>query len=167
MQGPSIPLRPPEGFVYNHDVKRPKRCEKITSYRLETDMSKLTRDLDLEEWIEGRSEFCATAMAGAISATHLKRSRPAFGQAVIPAIGSVLASPVIADWDPEPDYFFHWIRDSAVVMRTVVELMEDAATEPARRRWRGHFDDFVRFSLALRDLDGARVLSAGDRPGIR
>src|SRR5947208_2001263 len=127
-------------------------------------MSKLTRDLDLEEWIKGQSEFCATAMAGAISATHLKRSRPAFGQTVIPAMGSVLASPVIADWDPEPDYFFHWIRDSAVVMRAVVELIEDAATEPARRRWRGHFDDFARFSLDLSCLDGARPLGADDRP---
>src|SRR5947209_2161609 len=139
MQGPSIPLRPPEGFVYNHDVKRPKRCEKTTSYRLETDMSKLTRDLDLEEWIKGQSEFCATAMTGAISATHLKRSRPAFGQTVIPAIGSVLASPAIADWDPEQDYLFHWIRDSAVVMRAVVELIEEGAVEAARRGWRGCF----------------------------
>ena len=87
---------------------------------------------------------------------------------MVPAAGSVLASPVIADWDPEPDYFFHWVRDSAIVMRTVVELMADAATDRARRRWRGHFEEFVRFSLALSGLDGAQFLSrSGHRQATR
>ena len=72
-----------------------------------------------------------------------------------PSRGSVLASPVIANWDPEPDYFFHWLRDSAVVMRSVADLMQDAPSEMERRRWSDHFDDFVRFSLALTNLDGA------------
>ena len=65
-------------------------------------------------------------MERAISATHLIRRRDDFGQMIVPAEGSVLASPVIAEWDPQPDYFFHWLRDSAIVMRRVAELMQDA-----------------------------------------
>jgi len=97
-------------------------------------------------------------MARAISAVDLTRRREAFAQIVVPVAGSVLASPVIADWDPEPDYFFHWVRDSAIVMRTVAELMEDAPATGERERWRGYFEDFVRFSLALSRLNGTQFL---------
>lgn len=119
----------------------------------------MTQAADLEAWIAQQARYSAVAMEQAISATHLVRRREAFGQAVIPVAGSVLASPVIADWDPEPDYFFHWLRDSAIVMRAVAERMEDAACEAERRRWRGHFEDFVRFSVALSSLDGVVFLS--------
>ncbi|WP_316978637.1 glycoside hydrolase family 15 protein [Shumkonia mesophila] len=113
---------------------------------------------DLAEWIAGQARLSADAMERAISATHLTRRRDAFGQAVTPAAGSVLASPEVADWDPEPDYFFHWIRDSAIVMRTVADLMADAPDGGERRRWRRHFEDYVAFSLGLADLDGAAFL---------
>jgi glucoamylase len=118
----------------------------------------LTDTANLEGWIARQAAGSAAAMARAISAGHLVRRRDAFGQIVVPAAGSVLASPTIADWDPEPDYFFHWVRDSAIVMRSVAELMEEAATDPERQRWRRHFEDFVRFSLALSGLDGAQFL---------
>ena len=114
---------------------------------------------NLETWITHQAAGSAVAMARAISATHLVRRREAFAQIVVPAPGSVLASPEIADWDPEPDYFFHWVRDSAIVMRSVTDLMEDAATDLERQRWRGHFEDFLRFSLALSSLDGAQFLA--------
>jgi glucoamylase len=118
----------------------------------------LTDTLSLECWIERQSACSAAAIERAISATHLTRRREAFAQIVVPAAGSVLASPAIADWDPDPDYFFHWVRDSAIVMRTVAELMEDATTDSERQRWRRHFEDFVRFSLALSTLEGTRLL---------
>jgi len=115
----------------------------------------MTEASDLGPWIAVQAHHSAAAMARAISATHLVRRREAFGQVVVPAPGSVLASPEFADWDPEPDYFFHWVRDSAIVMRSVAALMQDAEGEAERRRWRGHFEDFVHFSLALCGLDGA------------
>jgi glucoamylase len=113
---------------------------------------------ELEAWIARQSAASAAAMARAISAVELSRRREAFAQIVVPASGSVLASPAIADWDPEPDYFFHWVRDSAIVMRTVAELAEDAANTGERERWCRYFEDFVRFSLALGSLDGAQFL---------
>lgn len=116
-------------------------------------------DADLAGWIAGQAQFAATAMERAISATHLTRRREPFGQVVSPAAGSVLASPEIADWDPAPDYFFHWIRDSAIVMRSVVGLMADARDEAERGRWRRHFEDFVAFSGGLSRLDGAQWLA--------
>jgi glucoamylase len=118
----------------------------------------MTYAADLETWIAGQARHSAAAMERAISATHLVRRRENFGQVVVPAAGSVLASPVIADWDPEPDYFFHWLRDSAIVMRSVAALMQDAAQEEERQRWSRHFDDFVRFSLKLCAVDGDAFL---------
>ncbi len=115
---------------------------------------------DLDVWIAAQAKHSATAMEKAISAAHLVRRREIFGQVVVPAKGSVLASPAIADWDPEPDYFFHWLRDSAIVMRGVAELMEDAADEAERARWRRHFADFVNFSLRLSALNGAAARDA-------
>ena len=115
---------------------------------------------DLGTWIVHQARHSAAALERAISATRLVRRRDLFGQVVVPAPGSVLASPVVADWDPEPDYFFHWVRDSAIVMRSVAGLMQDAEAVAERDRWRRHFEDFVRFSLTLCGLDGAAVLSA-------
>src|SRR3546814_10848277 len=79
---------------------------------------------------------------------------------MVPAPGSVLATPGIADWDPEPDCFVHWVRDSAIVMRSVAALMQDAESEAQCHRWRRHFEDFVRFSLALCSLDGTAFLAS-------
>ena len=110
--------------------------------------------MELGDWIERQALFSADLMERAISATHSRRDRKAFGQSVAPARGSVLASPAIADWNPEPDYFFHWVRDSAIVMRAVAELAADAASDHQRHRWTRHFNDFVAFSLALTRRDG-------------
>ena len=89
---------------------------------------------DLSDWIERQFQRSAAALARAISATHLTRTRKPFRQTVIPAKGSVLASPVIADWNPEPDYFFHWVRDSAIAMKAVAELM--LFSPNANEHWR-------------------------------
>jgi len=109
--------------------------------------------IDLESWIARQAQRSASAMEKAISATQLVRRREAFGQTIAPVKGSVLASPEIADWSPEPDYFFHWLRDSAIVMRSVAGLMQDAPSDAERDRWRRHFNDFIIFSLSL----GART----------
>lgn len=110
--------------------------------------------MELGDWIEQQAGLSADLMERAISATRLRRERAALGQLIIPARGSVLASPAIADWNPEPDYFFHWVRDSAIIMRTVAELAADATSEVEHRRWARHFNDFVAFSLALTGVDG-------------
>lgn len=101
-------------------------------------------------------------MEQAISATRLLRRREAFGQCIVPAVGSVLASPVIADWDPAPDYFFHWLRDAAAVMRALVDLMQMASSSADAIRYRQHFEDIVRFSLKLSKCDGSKLLRPND-----
>lgn len=119
----------------------------------------MTERADFNSWLACMTQRSIAAMERAISATQLIRRRVAFGQTIVPAKGSVLASPVIADWDPEPDYFFHWLRDSALVMRTIADLTRDASSNDERARWRGHFEDFVDFSLALSKLNGAEFLA--------
>ena len=109
--------------------------------------------MELRGWIDRQAQLSADLMERAISATHLQRVRAQFAQNVKPARGSVLASTAIADWNPEPDYFFHWVRDSAIVMRTVAELAANAADESERRHWTAHFADYVAFSLRLTRID--------------
>ena len=73
-------------------------------------------------------------MLRSISARDIVKERPGFGQTVRPVAGSIVASPVPASWDPDPDYFFHWFRDSAIVIDAVRLLYEDGTS--ARRRSR-------------------------------
>jgi glucoamylase len=100
-------------------------------------------------------ELSAAAMMKAISATHLVKERRPFGRVVRPALGSVLACPIIASYDPDPDYFFHWARDSAVVMDALRVLIERGTLGPETIR---HFGDYVAFGLKLLDLDGPATL---------
>jgi glucoamylase len=106
---------------------------------------------ELERWIERSARLCAEKLANCISATGLVKRRPGFGQTIRPAAGSVLASP---EADGEPDYFFHWLRDSAVVMDAVRVLI---ASGDSSDDWEGRFEEFVRFSLALGELRGAAL----------
>jgi hypothetical protein len=70
----------------------------------------------LDAWIEHQYHHSAQQMLHGISATDIIKERPGFGQTVQAHVGSVVASPVLASYDPDPDYFFHWYRDSAIVM---------------------------------------------------
>jgi len=110
----------------------------------------------LEHWLDREYRHAAAAMLHSVSAGDLVKQRPGFGQTVRPVAGSVVASPVLAAYDPDPDYFFHWFRDSAIVIDAVRllyeagHLGEEALT---------HFADFVRFSLSLRELDGRALIA--------
>lgn len=99
-----------------------------------------------EDWIARQYRFSAQAMLEAVSATHITQVRSGFGQTVTPIKGSIVASPVLAAWDPDPDYFFHWFRDSAVVIDALRVLHEDGTLGAEVL---GHFRDFVDFSLSL------------------
>jgi glucoamylase len=102
----------------------------------------------------------AASMLSAISATHLVKQRPGFGQTIRPARGSILASTAIGSWDPDPDYFFHWLRDSARVIDALRHVIAEGAFAGEGL---SRCKEFVAFSLALNRLDGAAFLRlAGD-----
>lgn len=109
----------------------------------------------LDHWIERQYRHSAVAMMRSVSAVDIVKTRPGFAQTVRPRKGSIVASPVLGAYDPEPDYFFHWFRDSAVVIDALRILFEDQAQNG---EFFAHLADFVRFSLSLQDLDG-RLLS--------
>jgi glucoamylase len=111
---------------------------------------------DLEQWLEREYWCAAEAMLVSVSPVGIVKTRPGFGHTIHPVRGSIVASPVLADWNPEPDYFFHWFRDSAVVIDAVRLLFEAGDLGPQAVE---HFADFVRFSLALQDLDGRKVIA--------
>ena len=113
----------------------------------------------LEEWIAAQARYAATTMARAISATALVMERSAFHQRVIPHPGSVLASPVPGHYDPDPDYFFHWFRDSALVIDA---LRVAIAAGYIERSATARFREFVQFSRSLQSIDGREFLRHGD-----
>nr|CCD31971.1 Glucan 1,4-alpha-glucosidase [Methylocystis sp. SC2] len=76
-----------------------------------------------------------------------------------PTRGSVLASTEMASYDPDPDYFFHWLRDSALVMDALRVLI---ASRTLGVEALGYFVDFVQFSMALCRLDGRVLLRRED-----
>ncbi len=92
-----------------------------------------------------------------VSARDIVKVRPGFGQTVRPIAGSVVASRVLAAYDPDPDYFFHWFRDSAIVIDAVRLLYE---TGHLGAEALTHFADFVRFSLSLGELDGRALATS-------
>ena len=112
----------------------------------------------LDDWIEEEARFAAGAMLRAVSATQIIKERPGFGQRIVPRPGSVVASPVLAAYDPDPDYFFHWFRDSAIIIDALrVALGEGFVDVTSIERLR----EFVDFSRALRTLDGREFLRQG------
>ena len=117
------------------------------------------RASELDAWVVAQTRISTAAALSAISATHLVMERPGFAQRVVPRPGSVLASPAIAHYDPEPDYFFHWFRDSAIVIDAlrVALHQEDFAAAVLER-----LGEFVEFSLTLRSIEGATFLRHTD-----
>jgi glucoamylase len=110
----------------------------------------------LEEWLEAQYHHCAHQMLRGISATDIIKLRPGFGQSVQAHVGSVVASPVLASYDPDPDYFFHWYRDSAVVMDALRMLHARGTLGDEALQL---FEQFVQFSLGLDALDGRTLVA--------
>lgn len=114
----------------------------------------MARNAALEDWLEQQYRRAAQAMLVSVSPVGIVKHRPGFGHTIRPVKGAIVASPVLADWNPAPDYFFHWFRDSAVVIDALRLLY--AAGDLGHEALE-HFADFVRFSWSLQSLDGRKV----------
>jgi glucoamylase len=110
----------------------------------------------LEDWIARQERRSIAGMLMSVSPVDLVKARPGFGQTVQARRGAIVASPVLAAYDPDPDYFFHWYRDSAVVVDALRLLHAEGRLGEAALT---HLADFVDFSRALQGLDG-RALNA-------
>jgi Glycosyl hydrolases family 15 len=114
----------------------------------------------LDAWITREYRHAAAQMMRSLSPLEVIKERAGFGQVIRPIRGAIVASPVPASYDPDPDYFFHWYRDSAVIIDALRVLANDGADEGFPRIAARHFDDFVSFSLGLRKLDGRALVTA-------
>ncbi len=110
----------------------------------------------LDSWLDRQYRHAAKLMLRSVSPRGLVKIRPGFGMTVRAQLGAIVASPVLGAYDPDPDYFFHWYRDSAVVIDALRQLFQDGL-EPSAP---AHFADFVRFSLELGDLDGRTLVAS-------
>ncbi|HEY8521071.1 MAG TPA: glycoside hydrolase family 15 protein [Gammaproteobacteria bacterium] len=110
----------------------------------------------LAAWLERQEACAARNLFLGISSVAIVKTRPSLGQTVRPVRGAIVASHVLGAYDPDPDYFFHWFRDSALVIDALRLLHEQGA---AGAEALGHLRDFVTFSLSLQALDG-RALAA-------
>ncbi len=113
----------------------------------------------LSAWIDRQCAHAAAADVAQHLALGIVKTRPGFDQTIRPLPGAVVASPVPASYDPDPDYFFHWYRDSAIIIDALRLLHAAGAIGEEAPRL---FGEFVRFSAALARLDGR---SAGRRLG--
>lgn len=111
----------------------------------------------LRDWMARQYAVSAAALLGAISATHLVKERRGFDQRIRPLPGSVVASTALGSWDPDPDYFFHWLRDSAIVIDALRHVITE---ESVAKVGLSRFKEFVAFSLSLNRLDGGGFLRA-------
>lgn len=111
----------------------------------------------LEHWIGRQYRRAAQGLLQSVSPVGLVKTRPGFGQTIVPKQGAIVASPVLASYDPDPDYFFHWYRDSALVVDALRLLFEDAS---APGQALAGFADFVHFSRSLQGLDGRSLVAA-------
>jgi glucoamylase len=118
---------------------------------------------DLEAWIASERAVASHALLACISAQGMVCERPGFGQRIVPAKGSVLAARQVAFYDPDPDYFFHWVRDAAVIVDALRVLLDDP---PLRDEACGKFVDFLRFSQGLTALEGRALVDARYRERV-
>ena len=123
-------------------------------------MTPSSQDPAFEAWLEKQLGHSARAMLSSISPLSIVKHRPGFGQTVRPIAGAIVASPVLGAYDPDPDYFFHWFRDSAVVVDALRLLHIDGRLGDEALQ---HLRDFTRFSLALNQLDGRAVAAVPGR----
>ncbi|TAM09375.1 MAG: glucan 1,4-alpha-glucosidase [Nevskiaceae bacterium] len=110
----------------------------------------------LEAWLTERYAHSARCLSDVLSPVALTQARPGFDQRVRGARGAVVASPRLGHYDPQPDYFFHWFRDSALVMDALRVLYEAGTTDQnaALRQ----VADFVDFTTRLLALDGTQFV---------
>jgi glucoamylase len=118
------------------------------------------QDAAFESWLEAQLNHSAREMLASISPLSIVKQRPGFAQTVRPIAGAIVASPVLGAYDPDPDYFFHWFRDSAVVIDALRLLHADGRLGDEALR---HLRDFTRFSLGLNRLDGRTLAAVPDR----
>ena len=108
----------------------------------------------LTQWLERQYRYSARRLLENIEARHVVKTRAGLGQTVTVDKGAIVASPVLGAYDPDPDYFFHWFRDSAIVVDALRLLYEGGDAAALDR-----FDAFVRFSSRLFALDGRQLVS--------
>jgi glucoamylase len=109
----------------------------------------------IDTWLGRQYPHAAAEMLASVSPRGIIKTRAVFGQTISPVKGAIVASPVLGAYDPDPDYFFHWYRDSAVVIDAMRVLYTDGAFLPGLLV---PIADFARFSLALKDLDGREII---------
>jgi glucoamylase len=100
---------------------------------------------DLEEWLE-EERVRATAFL-------LRNVSP---PDALP--GAIVASPSRSN----PDYYFHWVRDSGIAAKAILSLYRSAEEPAARRRYLGVLLDFADFSRHIQGTSARTSAGLGE-----
>ncbi len=116
----------------------------------------------LTAWIEREYPIAVHGMLASVSPVGLTKQRAGFGQTIVATRGAIVASPVLGAYDPDPDYFYHWYRDSAVIVDALRLVVLENRVETSAL---DHLAEFVQFSQALRQLDGRSLVETSSWRG--
>jgi len=93
---------------------------------------------DFETWLTKQYDFSLSKVMAAI------QPKPNA------APGTVMASPTIVK--PNPDYYYHWVRDASVTMDTLVMLLEKTRDAPTRAKYTKVLTDYNNLTQKLQSL---------------
>jgi glucoamylase len=102
------------------------------------------RDVEARFIAPDRQEIVRSAASAPEARVQLEGNR--IRQQIVPRAGSVTAAP--PGTPSEPDYFFHWVRDSALVMHALATLCA-AGSSAQIAVYDERIADFIRFSRTL------------------
>lgn len=93
---------------------------------------------DLEGWLDRQYKFSVDKVFKSIQPK--KNAFP----------GTIMASPTIIK--PNPDYYYHWVRDASLTMDALAGLLERSESENDRNRYYDLFEKYNNLTIHLQNL---------------
>jgi glucoamylase len=105
-------------------------------------------DPSLEEWIAKQKTVAVQKLLSSISSSNDQTQ------------GSVIASPS----KNNPNYYYHWVRDAAIVTDIVITQYEQAQNDQDRMQYRGLLEKYIAFCQRIQtaQADGQAVTGIGE-----
>ncbi len=153
----SLPARAAPWILADHDLEDWIATQRLRSMeRLMRNIAPtgtFERDVETRYIAADRREVARRAAEKSGGLATLTGDR--YRQKITPSPGSIAAAPKGSP--TEPDYFFHWVRDSALVMYELANLYA-VSPPPQAARYEQCWTEFMRFSCSLQTSENTEGL---------